>query len=146
MKQFQVKKFAQVKIYALTLCLILIPLLLIGCKKEKEEITKLQDLEFTVVEEADLPDDLLTSINEKKATPFRMTYSNDNYLYIIRGYGEQKSGGYSIAVNDLFLGNNGIYFKTTLIGPGPDELVTQVVTHPYIVVKMEFMDKKVIFD
>lgn len=139
-------KLLPVKRFFIILCLLLIPLLFIGCNKEKEEITKLQDLEFTVVEEADLPEELLTSINEKKSTPFRMTYSNDNYLYIIRGYGEQRSGGYSITVNDLFLANNGIYFKTTLLGPGKDELVTQVVTHPYIVVKMEFMDKKVIFD
>ena len=139
-------KLYRVKRLILAFCLLLIPLLFIGCEKEKEEITKIQDLEFTVVEEADIPEELLTSINEKKATPFRMTYSNGNYLYIIRGYGEQKSGGYSISVNDLFLGNNGIYFKTTLIGPAKDELVTQVITHPYIVVKIEFMDKKVIFD
>lgn len=140
MKHFYVRKIA------LALCCILITLSFIGCKQKKEEITKLKDLEFTVVEEADLPEELLTSINEKKATPFRMTYSNDSYLYIVRGYGEQKSGGYSIAVNDLFLTDNSIYFKTTLIGPGQDDLVTQVVTYPYIVVKTEFLDKKVVFD
>lgn len=140
MKQVIFKKIA------LILCCILITLTFYGCKKEQSEVKKLKDLEFTVVEEADLPEELLTSINEKKSTPFKMTYSNDNYLYIVRGYGEQRSGGYSITADELFLAEDGIHFKTTLIGPGKDELVTQVITYPYIVVKTEFLDQKVIWD
>ena len=131
---------------ALLLCCILITLTFYGCKEEQSEVKKLKDLEFTVVEEADLPEELLTSINEKKSTPFKMTYSNDNYLYIVRGYGEQRSGGYSITADELYLAEDGIHFKTTLIGPGKDELVTQVITYPYIVVKTEFLDQKVIWD
>lgn len=140
MKQVIFKKIA------LILCCILITLTFYGCKKEQSEVKKLKDLEFTVVEEADLPEELLTSINEKKSTPFKMTYSNDNYIYIVRGYGEQRSGGYSITADELFLAEDGIHFKTTLIGPGKDELVTQVITYPYIVVKTEFQDQKVIWD
>lgn len=140
MKQHFFKKIA------LLMCCILITLTFIGCKQKQTEVKKLNDLEFTVVEEADLPEELLTSINEKKATPFKMTYSNDNYLYIVRGYGEQRSGGYSITANELFLAEDGIHFKTTLLGPGKDELVTQVITYPFIVVKIEFLDKKVIWD
>lgn len=131
---------------ALMLCCVLFSFLFIGCNQKTEEIKKIKDLEFTVVEEADIPEELLNSINEKKTTPFRMTYSNENYLYIVRGYGEQKSGGYSITVDELFLTENSIYFKSTLKGPGPKDLVTQVVTYPYIVVKTEFIDKKVVFE
>ncbi len=131
---------------ALLLCCILISSVFFGCKKEQSEVKKLNDLEFTVVEEADLPEELLTSINEKKSTPFKMTYSNDNYLYIVRGYGEQRSGGYSITADELFLAEDGIHFKTTLLGPGKDEPVTQVMTYPFIVVKTEFLDQKVIWD
>lgn len=131
---------------ALILGLTFILIILSGCKKQEEEIVKIKDLEFTVVEEADLPEELLKSINEKKSTPFKMTYSNDNYLYIVRGYGEQKSGGYSISVDNLFLAENGIYFESTLIGPGQNDLVTQVISHPYIAVKLEFIDKKVVFN
>lgn len=131
---------------ALLLCCILISSVFFGCKKEQSEVKKLNDLEFTVVEEADLPEELLTSINEKKSTPFKMTYSNDNYLYIVRGYGEQRSGGYSITADELFLAEDGIHFKTTLLGPSKDEPVTQVMTYPFIVVKTEFLDQKVIWD
>ena len=45
-----------------------------GCGTEKEEYTKTGDVEFTVVEEADIPKELLDAINGKKAEPFKLTY------------------------------------------------------------------------
>lgn len=119
---------------------------LIGCKKDESEIKKIKDLEFTVVEEADLPGELKEVIDEKKEKPFRLHYSNNDFLYIVVGYGKQNSGGYSIAVEELFLTDNAIYFDTNLIGPSQDDLVTQGVTYPYIVVKLEYIDKKIVFD
>lgn len=131
----------------ITLLLIIITVFgLIGCKKDKSEIKKIKDLEFTVVEEADLPGELREVIDEKKEKPFRLHYSNNDFLYIVVGYGKQNSGGYSIAVEELFLTDNAIYFDTNLIGPSQDDLVTQGVTYPYIVVKLEYIDKKIVFD
>lgn len=119
---------------------------LIGCKKDESEIKKIRDLEFTVVEDADLPGELKEVIDEKKEKPFRVHYSNKDNLYIVVGYGKQNSGGYSIAVEELFLTDNAIYFDTNLIGPSQDNLVTQGVTYPYIVVKLEYIDKKIVFE
>lgn len=131
----------------ITLLLIIITVFgLIGCKKDKSEIKKIKDLEFTLVEEADLPGELREVIDEKKEKPFRLHYSNNDFLYIVVGYGKQNSGGYSIAVEELFLTDNAIYFDTNLIGPTQDDLVTQGVTYPYIVVKLEYIDKKIVFD
>lgn len=118
---------------------------LIACKKDESEIKKIRDLDFTVVEDADLPGELKEIIDEKKDKPFRLHYSNKDFLYIVVGYGKQNSGGYSIAVEDLYLTDNAIYFDTNLIGPSQDDLVTQGVTYPYIVVKLEFIDKKIVF-
>ncbi len=119
---------------------------LLGCKKEESEIKKIKDLDFTVVEDADLPGELKEIIDEKKEKPFRLHYSNNDSLYIVVGYGKQNSGGYSIAVEELFLADNAIYFDTNLIGPSQDDLVTQGVTYPYIVVKLEYIDKKIVFE
>ncbi|TAH70887.1 MAG: protease complex subunit PrcB family protein [Anaerolineaceae bacterium] len=119
---------------------------LVGCKKDESEIKKLKDLEFTVVEDADLPGELKEIIDEKKDKPFRLHYSNNDSLYIVVGYGKQNSGGYSIAVEELFLTDNAIYIDTNLIGPSQDDLVTQGVTYPYIAVKLEYMDKKIVFE
>jgi hypothetical protein len=117
-----------------------------GCKKDESEIKKIRDLEFTVVEDADLPGELKEIIDEKKEKPFRMHYSNKDSLYIVVGYGKQNSGGYSISVEGLYLTDNAIYFDTNLIGPSQNDLVTQGVTYPYIVVKLEFIDKKIVFE
>lgn len=119
---------------------------LTGCKKDESEIKKLRDLEFTIVEDVEIPGELKEIIDEKKEKPFRMHYSNKDSLYIVVGYGQQNSGGYSISVEDLFLTDNAIYFDTNLIGPSQNDLVTQGVTYPYIVVKLEFIDKKIVFE
>lgn len=119
---------------------------LVGCKTEKNEIKKVKDLDFTVVEDADLPGELKEIIDEKKAEPFKITYSNQEAFYIVVGYGKQSSGGYSISVEDLYLTNNAIYVDTNLIGPSQDDLVSQGVTYPYIVIKTELTDKNVVFE
>lgn len=131
----------------LSLLIIIITSFGLGaCKKDESEIKKLKDLEFTVVEDADLPGELKEIIDEKKETPFRLHYSNKDYLYIVVGYGKQNSGGYSIAVEELFLTDNAIYIDTNLIGPSKDDLVTQGVTYPYVVVKLEYLDKNIVFE
>lgn len=117
-----------------------------GCKSEKAEIKKLKDLEFTVVEDADLPGELKEIIDEKKEEPFRLTYANKDNLYIVVGYGKQNSGGYSIAVEELYLTDNAIYIDTNLIGPSKEDNVSQGVTYPYVVVKLEYMDERVVFE
>ncbi|MDF2540910.1 MAG: putative rane protein [Herbinix sp.] len=118
----------------------------VGCKTEDTDVKKIKDLEFTVVSDDDLPGELKKIIDEKKENPFKLSYSNKDYLYIVVGYGKQESGGYSIAVEDLYLTSNAIYIDTNLIGPSQQDLVSQGVTYPYVVVKLEFLDKSVVFN
>jgi hypothetical protein len=113
---------------------------------EEESNEKLRDLEFTTVEETDIPDELLKIIEEKKNSEFKITYTDNESLYICVGYGEQKTGGYSIAVNELYLTSNAIYVDTNLIGPSKDENISEALSYPYVVVKTEYMDKSVVFE
>lgn len=117
-----------------------------GCAKESTEVKKIKDLEFTVVEDADLPGELKEIIDEKKEEPFKLSYSNKDYLYIVVGYGKQNSGGYSISVDELYLTDNAVYINTNLIGPSQEDMVSQGVTYPYVVVKLEFRDEQVVFE
>lgn len=102
-------------------------------------------MEFTIVEEREIPEGLKTKIDEKKTNEFKITYKDGEDLYIAVGYGERATGGYSISVNDLYLGKNAIHITTTLIGPSKEETVTQVLTYPYIVVKTPFREEPVVF-
>lgn len=120
-------------------------ILLCGCSVEQTSGTKISDLDYTIVEEADLPEDLLDMIEEKKASDFKMTYELDDALYIAHGYGEQVTGGYSICVKECYLTSNAILFDTELIGPRKGENVNKSPSYPYIVIRTEKRDETVIF-
>lgn len=124
---------------------VMVVRLLTGCSVEKEHQDKVRDLEFTVVGEADVPGELAQIITEKKTAPFKLTYSNDQGLYIVTGYGEQATGGYSITVNELYLTDNSIVIDTELIGPEKGETTGVEVSYPYIVVQTEYLENPVIF-
>lgn len=134
------------RIVVLLLAIVITVLGMTGCTTEDTDVKKLKDLEFTVVEDADLPGELKEIIDEKKEKPFKLTYTNKDNLYIVVGYGRQNSGGYSIAVEELYLTSNAIYIDTNLIGPTQEDVATQGVTYPYVVVKLEVRDERVVFE
>ena len=119
--------------------------ILTGCSVEKEDQEKVRDLEFTVVGEADLPEELKTLIEEKKAAPFKLTYSNDQGLFIAVGYGEHATGGYSIEVDDLYLTENAIVIDTELEGPEKEEETGTQKSYPFVVIRTEQLEQPVIF-
>jgi len=117
-----------------------------GCTMLSDERVKLRDLDFTVLSEEKIPQELMTIIQEKKGEPFKLTYSDNEYLYISIGYGEQATGGYSIAVNELYLTDNAVYVNTNLLGPEASEKNNPTPSYPYIVIKTEYLDETVIFE
>ncbi len=123
--------------------------LLAGCGRQRDPMEKIKDLEFTVLAEENIPEELKTVIEEKKNSAFKVTYQDNGFLYICVGYGEQVSGGYSITVNALYLTENAIYADTTLLGPDPADPAAdkkKAPSCPYIVLKTEFIDKPVVFE
>lgn len=116
-----------------------------GCSADEGDNGKVRDLEFTVVGDSEVPQELMSTIDQKKANPFKLTYSDDQGLYIVTGYGEQESGGYSIVVEELYLTENSIVFDTELRGPESGESGGNEKSYPYIVVKTEVLDNPVVF-
>lgn len=129
------------------LALLLPACLLIACGggAEKDNETR-QNLEFTVVSEDRLPDELKEMIDEKKESAFKLTYADGGYLYICIGYGKQETGGYSVTVNDLSMTDNAIYVNTNLLGPKAGSTEGKSPSFPYLVLKIEYRDKTVVFD
>ena len=116
-----------------------------GCGIEKTDGSKISDMSYEMVEEEDIPKELKGKIEEKKAADFKLTYESDSYLYVIRGYGEQETGGYSIQIPECYLTQNAVVFRTNLIGPTKDEKINTAPSYPYVVVRMQNPDKNVIF-
>lgn len=116
-----------------------------GCGSSKPEEEKIRDLEFIVALPEEIPAELQQIIAQKEKEVFRLTYSSGSALYIACGYGEQKGGGYSISVPELYLTENAMVIKTELIGAGKEERAGQETSYPYIVVKTEWIDCPVVF-
>ena len=127
------------------LILVMVSCLFGGCMAEKADQEKVKDLDYTVVEDSDLPEELKTEIEQKKTAHFKYTYETGEYLYIVMGYGQQETGGYSIAVKELYLSSNAVFFKTELKGPQKGETISQAPSCPYVVVKTEITGKPVVF-
>ncbi len=111
----------------------------------KSDPDKIEDLDFTIVPEEDIPAEFLSVLEEKKQNPMTLTYLDQNGLYLAVGYGLQKTTGYSIGVEELYLTETEICVDTTLIGPAPGEKVTETESFPYIVIKLEPREEPVTF-
>lgn len=132
----------------LKICLMFLALAgsLAGCVTKTEETGKLKDLEFTVVRQEDIPEEMAALISEQEGRPFQMTYTDQGYLYIGQGYGEKPTTGYSVEVAEVYETRNAVGFRTVLHGPGKEEEVYGKTTRPYVVVKLEAMEKPVQFE
>lgn len=129
-----------------TILCICVMFLLTACSTQSISDKKVQDIDYTVVADADVPDTLRNAIEEKKEEPFKLSYSDGAELYIAIGYGKQPSGGFSIVVDNLYLTESNILFATTLKGPEQEAESTEAPTYPYLIVKMEYMDKEIIYE
>jgi hypothetical protein len=126
----------------LAVCIVLLD----GCTLLSEEMIKLRDLDFTILGEEKIPEQLMTIIEERKKEAFQITYTDNTNLYICIGYGEQETGGYSIAVNELYLTDSNIVVSASLLGPDGTEQENKTPSFPYIVIKTEYLEQTVTFE
>lgn len=120
--------------------------MLTGCVSRPQKTEKLRDLEFTVLNKEDVPEELKTQITQNQDMPFRLTYTDQGKLYIAEGYGAQLKTGYSVEVEGLYETADAIYFHTNLLGPEKGEETKEITTFPYVAVMLDAIDKPVIFD
>ncbi len=106
---------------------------------------KVRDLEYTILSDERIPEELEPLLEERQEEAFEMTYSDKEYLYICIGYGRQEYSGHSIVVNELFLGENGILVDTSLIGPEAGKEKINTVQFPIIVLKTELIEDVPLF-
>lgn len=117
-----------------------------GCSVKKTSAEKVRDLPFHVLREEEIPEEFEAKITEKSMEPFKMTYSDEGYLYIAQGYGEKETNGYSVTVTECYETENAVYIHTSLIGPAKNEKVIRTPTNPHVVVKLDAVDKNVMFE
>lgn len=103
---------------------------------------KVEDLEYVILDEDRIPEELLPLIKERYEEAFQMTYTDNEYLYVCIGYGKQENSGYTIVVNDFFLGENGVLVDTSLIGPAAGEERINEAQYAYIVLRTQALEEE----
>ncbi len=119
---------------------------LLGCSVASTKREKIRDLEYTVVSQEEIPKEVIALIEQHKQNHMKLSYVDKGYMYVIVGYGEQKTSGYSIRVETFYETENTLDIDTNLIGPSKEEEVVQTRTYPYIVLKLEEVDKPIVYN
>ncbi len=135
------KRFRNRAAAFLMACALLLP----ACSMQIDDEEKLRDIEYTVVDPEEVPEELNAQIEEEKKDVFRLTFADEGWLYLARGYGEKDTSGYSVEVAECWESDNAVCLRTRLTGPSRDEEIAEEATWPSLVVKMEYCDKDVIF-
>ena len=126
--------------------MLVILLLLTACHAGRDNMKKLRDIEFTVVSPQEIPEELESLISEKKEGGFQLTYADKGYLYMAYGDGKRDTSGYSVEVEECYEAQDVICMKTNLKGPPKDEEIIGENTYPFVVVKIEYVEKDVVFE
>lgn len=119
---------------------------IVGCGMMQKRAEERTAVDFTVVNSRDYPEEISELISKKGQEEFRISWQSGGERYLLVGYGIQSTGGYSIQVEHVEETKDTIYIKTKLIGPDDPQKQKDAVSCPYIVVKIEDRDKKVVFE
>ena len=121
-------------------------LLIQGCRiKVIPEEEQHSEVYFTIISDECIPESLEKLIESRKEKEMKLTYIDQGKRYIVIGYGEQKSGGYSIYIKDLYKTVNAVYVDTCLVGPDEKDKKEDIVSYPKIVLQISEMGLPVVF-
>lgn len=112
----------------------------------KVEEEKVQDLEYTIVNQEDQPEEVQLLIADNKTSKMKMSYTDQGLEYIIIGYGAQETSGYSVEVLEVYESENAVYVITNLLGPLSGEDIVELPTYPYIVICIQENQKPIVYE
>lgn len=124
----------------------LLAIMMSGCGIQKEEAGDFRAIDYTVLKTAEIPEEVMELIQNQGEKAFQMVYKSDGWLYVMRGYGEQKTGGYSIRVLEVGAAGELLRVRSELIGPQTKEEQKGDSSSPYFVLKLEDQGYPVMFE
>lgn len=88
---------------------------------------------FQIVDNEDEP--LQNWAEENKTTAGEYQYPDNENIYMIAA-GEQNTGGYSIEITEEEVNEGILTITYTVHSPGPDDVVTQAISYPYLLIEV----------
>ncbi|MTI49503.1 protease complex subunit PrcB family protein [Sporosalibacterium faouarense] len=133
--------------YKRTLSLLFVTVLIlglaVGCGNKDAQ---LGELEYDIVDPSTIENDDLSqwvANNSEKEGVFA-SEAYDGYTYIILGGGKQNTGGYSVEVTSVVGEEDAIKVNGVLNGPKAGDMVTEAITYPFELIKIEEDERKVV--
>lgn len=124
------------------LTVIAVTMLLSGCSFGTIEEQKTGDVIYEIVKKEEIKE----AGKKEMWISYADTGKEETYLYVVRGYGTQQTTGYSIEVNACYETVDTVVIRTTLQGPEKKEKIHKKKTYPYIVIKMPYTEKQIIYE
>lgn len=141
--KMSVRRMKAAGLMVMTLVLVC---LYVGCSKTKSAGGAAKTMEYTVVQMGELPAEVTEMIENQGDKVFRMVYKSEGWMYVMRGYGRQELGGYSIRITNVHVADETLHVESQLIGPGKQEAKEGRGSNPYFVIKLEDPGYPVTFD
>ena len=117
-----------------------------GCITRIEKEQKKKDLEYILIEQEHLPEEMTEVLGQLKKKAFHFVYSDQGKTYLAEGYGACPTTGYTIEVKKLSETEHAVCLHTSLMGPATGEETKAPPTFPSIVVETRAPEKEVMFD
>ncbi len=110
-----------------------------------------EEVERIVVEDVrrgDLPDTVqqwVDNLMKLDMMPMAQTLKYNSKQYIFATWGSRPTGGYSVKIREAVQRQDAIYVEIEYTSPRPGEMVTQALTHPYVIAVIDEPEKPVKF-
>ncbi|WP_255547712.1 protease complex subunit PrcB family protein [Crassaminicella indica] len=96
---------------------------------------------FELLSEEQIPQKIQEILPRYKSLERALACKVDGEIFVIATRGEKPTGGYTIQIDSIekvnIDGKTKLVVYTTFKDPKPGDIVTQVITYPYVVVKTE---------
>ena len=99
------------------------------------------EVSFSLLEKNEVPEKIEQILPRYKMLERALAAKSDDGIYVIVTRGEKLTGGYEVDIEKIEMVENEdqkeLIVYAVFEDPDPDDLVPQVISHPYVVVKTE---------
>ncbi len=121
--------------------LLLLIAMFAGCAQPSGSdgtVSGTEEIVYETVSAEDLGDEtveLIEAVKHKKG--YMLVTEDEEHAYLFIGSGEKPTGGYDIRIKSVMKAEDDTLISVKEISPGKDDMVTEALTYPYIIVKID---------
>lgn len=132
----------------LLISVLLLSLLFTGCSSNNNQAgpdNKAKKLSYDIIDKSGLSNSNLKDWYEKSYQEFGYHFTSDDKgnRYVLISAGEKPTGGYELILESVEEDEEKVTFVAKLESPNEDQMVTEALTYPHLLIKSYFGDKEI---